>query len=402
VDTTPTSRRPWLRLWLTLFAVAFGAGVPVPLLLVYRDELGLSEATVTLAFGIYAAGLIPAVLVAGAASDRHGRRTLVLLATALFAIAGLMLLATELSPAALLAGRFVQGVASGVVFSVGSAWMQELSRADGYGRAGKRTTAALSTGFALGPLVAGLLAAWAPGPMLVPYVLYLALTAVALAGIPGTPDDAPRAPRARLMGLGLGDGAGRRFALEVVPLALWVFTLPTASANTLPVMLGGEDGSSDVALAGVAVAVTMLAGALVLPLGTRRRTGSSAGAGLLLGSLGLGLGAAAVGLDSWPLVLAAGCFLGAGYGLCLAAGLTRVELLADPSGRGALTAAFYALTYVGMAAPFVVTALAGVVGAIPVFVAGALLAAATALWAATYQRPDVRMRDRSTLAREQW
>jgi hypothetical protein len=276
--------------------------------------------------------------------------------------------------------------------------MQDLSRADGYGRAGKRTTAALSTGFALGPLVAGLLAAWVPNPMLVPYVAYLALTAVALAGIPAIPDDAPRASRAPLVELGLRGGAARRFALEVVPLALWVFTLPTTSVNTLPVMLGRENGSSDVALAGVAGAVTMLAGAIVQPLGAHRRTGRAAATGLLLGCLGLGLGAAAVALDSWPLVLVAGCFLGAGYGLCLAAGLTRVELLAEPTGRGALTATFYAITYLGMVAPFVITALAGVVGTIPVFVAGALLAAATAFWVASYERPGVRVRDRSTPA----
>jgi hypothetical protein len=189
------------------------------------------------------------------------------------------------------------------------------------------------------------------------------------------------------VGLGLADGDRRRFVLEIVPLALWVFTLPTTSANTLPVLLGGEDGASDVALAGLAVAVTMLAGAFVQPLGAHRPTESSAGAGLLLGSVGLGLGAAAVGLDQWSLVLAAGCFLGAAYGLCLFAGLTRVELLAEPSGRGALTAAFYALTYVGMAAPLVTTSLAGAVGAIPVLIAGALLAAATALWAVTYRPP---------------
>jgi hypothetical protein len=395
---SPFARDSWLSLWLALFAVAFGAGVPVPLFLVYRDELGFSETTVTLAFAVYAAGLIPTVLLAGSASDRHGRRALVLPGTALSAIAGVVLIATEASPAVLFAGRFIQGAASGIVLSVGSAWMQELSGGSGHGRAGRRTTVALSAGFALGPLVTGLLAAWGPAPMVVPYLVYVALTIVAVAGLPALTDRAPRTSLAPVLGLGLADGAGRRFALEVVPLALWVFTLPTTSVNTLPVLLGGDSTSSDLALAGAAAAVTMLAGAIVQPLGVRRRSRDAAATGLLLGSLGLGLGAAAVVLDAWPLVLVAGCFLGGGYGLSLAAGLTRVELLADPAGRGALTATFYALTYLGMAAPFVITALADVVGAASVLVAGSLLAAATALWTGAWQRRDERASDRSLVA----
>ena len=52
------------RLWTAVFVVAFGTNVPTPLLLVYRDELGLSSDALTGAFGVYAAGLVPALLLA--------------------------------------------------------------------------------------------------------------------------------------------------------------------------------------------------------------------------------------------------------------------------------------------------------------------------------------------------
>ena len=81
-------------LWTAVFVAAFGTNVPTPLLLIYRDELGLTPNALTGAFGVYAAGLVPALLLAGPASDRLGRRPvvvgtlLVLVATWLRAAAG--------------------------------------------------------------------------------------------------------------------------------------------------------------------------------------------------------------------------------------------------------------------------------------------------------------------------
>ena len=48
------------------------------MLLAYGHELGMSTQTRALLFGLYAVGLIPALLVGGAASDRWGRRAVVL------------------------------------------------------------------------------------------------------------------------------------------------------------------------------------------------------------------------------------------------------------------------------------------------------------------------------------
>src|SRR5918999_1792202 len=143
-------------LWVVLFVVAFGTNVPTPLLLVYRDTLGLSATALTGAFGLYAAGLVPMLLLAGPASDRFGRRRLVVPASLLAALTSLLFLLAGSSVAALFAGRFLQGAVSGVVFSVGSAWLGELVGAPA--RAARLTTAALSAGWGLGPLTAGGLA----------------------------------------------------------------------------------------------------------------------------------------------------------------------------------------------------------------------------------------------------
>ena len=68
----------WKRVAFAMFAVGWGANQFSPMLLVYHHELGLSARTQDLLFGVYALGLAPALLLGGRASDRYGRRPLVL------------------------------------------------------------------------------------------------------------------------------------------------------------------------------------------------------------------------------------------------------------------------------------------------------------------------------------
>ena len=132
-----------------MFVVAFGTNVPTPLLLVYRDDLGLSSNALTGAFAVYAAGLVPALLLAGPASDRFGRRPVVLPFVVLSVVTSLLFLGAGSSVVLLFVCRFLQGAVSGVVFSVGTAWLGELIGEPG--RSARLTTAALGGGWALRP-----------------------------------------------------------------------------------------------------------------------------------------------------------------------------------------------------------------------------------------------------------
>ena len=113
----------------------------------------------------------------------------------LSAVASCVFLPAAGSTPLLFLGRFLQGAVSGVVFSTGSAWMAELL--DDPGRSARRTTAALSLGWSLGPLTSGLLATWAPAPTVLPYLLHLALLVVGLRGAGGGAGDRDAATRTR-------------------------------------------------------------------------------------------------------------------------------------------------------------------------------------------------------------
>ena len=71
------------------------------------------------------------------------------------------------------------------------------------------------------------------------------------------------------------------------------------------------------------------------------------------------VGILALSADSRLLLLLAAPVFGAAYGCCLVSGLRETERLAAPDERGATVAVFYALTYVGFAAPYVLGGLAG-------------------------------------------
>jgi hypothetical protein len=102
-----------------------------PLLLLYQDRLELSGPATTVVFGVYAAGLAPSLLAAGPLSDRYGRRVLVLPFAVLAGVASLLFAGAQDSFPLLLAARFLQGLVSGAVFTAASAWLAELSAADG-------------------------------------------------------------------------------------------------------------------------------------------------------------------------------------------------------------------------------------------------------------------------------
>ncbi|OLL76046.1 MFS transporter [Pseudonocardia sp. Ae150A_Ps1] len=375
--------RTWWVACGLLFATAFGTNVPTPLLLVYRTELDLAPCTLAAIFGVYALGLAPSLLLGGPASDRFGRVRVLLPASVGVVLGSLLFLGGASALWLLFAARFVQGLASGAVFSVGSAWLQDRAGADGAGRAARAASVAQTAGFCLGPLASGLLAAYGPLPLTLPYLVHVGLLVVAVAAVlvtvgTGSPPVGV-VPRGLLPRPGFDPAARRTFVRVVVPTAVCVYAFPSVSVTVLPLLLPGASGL--VAFTGLLAALTLGTGTLVQPFA--HRPGARAGAlGAALGALGFATGVVAALTGSVVAVAVAGILLGAGGGLCLNAGLTLVGRLAPASGRGAANGVFYTAAYLGFATPFLVTASAPVQAlAVPLAVLVAVTVA-TAAWLA--------------------
>lgn len=396
--------RAWTGAAAALLVVGWGANQFSPLLLVYRAHAHFGLTTVDALFGVYAIGLIPALLIGGTLSDRHGRR-MVIPVVGLSAVASVVvMIGASAGLPALYAGRFLAGVASGLAFAPGTAWVKELTvRAGGRSDSGARRAAVwLSAGFGLGPLFAGLLAQWAPDPEVLPYAAHLAVVVAAAPLVWATPETVERSPGAGPSGpngLRRGGALDRRFLRVAALMAPWVFAAPSVSFAVLPAEVARRTGHDAVAFAAVIAGLTLAVGVLVQPWARRldaRAPASGVEVGLAAITAGLLLGAGASAWTQPALVVAAAACLGAGYGSCLVSGLLEVQRIAPASALGGLTAVYYALTYLGFAAPIILAASAGVATDPQLLLVTAALCAftlAAVQWGKATLRTPTRMED---------
>jgi hypothetical protein len=351
-------RAAWLPVAAVLLGTGWGAQQFTPMLLVYSRALGLTTGTLEALFGVYALSLIPGLLLGGPASDAWGRRRVVVPAAVVSLSSSVVLAAAGHQVALLFAGRLLAGVSSGAAFGAGTAWLRETA-APPWGTASdagaaRHAVIAMTTGFAAGPLVAGLLAQWAPAPAVTPYLPHIALMAVILVLLRTAPETVAGGTRRplRLVPPGL---RAVRFRTVVAPLAPWVFAAPAVAFALLPSIVGAAHAADGLALSAAVTALTALCGVLVQPLArrldARGRGNRAATAGLLVLTAALLLGAVtAAERQVWLLVPGAVLFGGA-YGLCLVAGLVEVHRIAAPDALASLTAVYYTLAYLGFAVP---------------------------------------------------
>jgi predicted MFS family arabinose efflux permease len=388
---TATITRPSPRAWVTIafamFAVGWGANQFSPMLIVYRHELGLTTGAVAGLFLVYALTLIPGLLVGGPASDRFGRRPVVWPFVALSPLATLLFVLGPRSLAMIAAGRALAGLCSGVVFGAATAWVQEVS--PGEGTSARRAALALTAGFGLGPVAAALLAQWAPGPLLTPYLPHLVIGVAAAAALGRTPEGAPVPSAAR----GSRNARRRwppaavrtaRFWLAVAPASPLVFGSVALAIVVLPEEVTSA-GSLSAGFAGLMTALSFAAGVAVQPFARRLRDAlTGAVAGLACAAAGTAVGIGAVAGPDRVLAGAAAVLLGLAYGLCLVSGLQQAEQMAAPDERGAVVACYYALAYLGFAAPYLAAGLGAAAGKAGAFTALTAIIAGLALWTAGY------------------
>jgi MFS family permease len=376
VDQRVTRRR-LDALTLGLFTVALGTNIPTPLLLVYRRTLGLSDADLTAVFGCYAIGLVATLTVSGAASDRFGRRALVLPFAVLAGLVSLLFVPAVEHLPLLYAGRLLQGVVSGVVFSVANAWLQDLAGPAGQQSAATRGAVSTSLGFAVAPAMSGVLAQYGPAPTTLPYLVHVAVLVVGLGALATVPETVTVRRRGRLMTLGLPPEARRPFWAVLAPTAVGVFAFPTVAATLLPLLV--VPGGVGVAYAGLIAGLALGASAAAARVGRRAERGAGP-LGMLLCAAGTGLGVLAVVTRGELLLLPASVLMGGGAGLCLTAGLTLTARLAPPHTRGAMNSAFYAFAYAGFGTPLLLAWLGGLLGTVPVLTAVVVVPLAIAAW----------------------
>jgi MFS family permease len=358
-DTAPVPavhRRAGTGFWTVAFAftvVMALATLPSPLYGLYRTRDHLSAFMITVVYAIFAGGTIATLLADRSIAARIGRRTIMLSAVVtMMAAAGL--LATWKDLAGLLLGRLLTGVAVGLVAGTAITYLIELRlRADPAASTGPATTIGTSVNvgaLGIGPLIAGCLAQWASQPLIVPYLVVVALGVVALAGLLVAPETGVPGPAV----------AARRRPDVRLPVPAAAATLAAFAANGLFAGLSGLFLATTLrhpshALAGAALfllfscgvvaqlATAGLAAARVLAIGT-----SSMLAGLVLLVVSVQIPA-----PNLALFLISGALIGAGSGAVFKGTTGLVLAASPPDGRIAMTSALVIALFAGLSVPVI-------------------------------------------------
>lgn len=380
------SVKPWMRVSSALLAVAWGGNEFTPLLVMYRTVEGYEQVAVDMLLAAYVLGIVPALLIGGPLSDRHGRRALMIPAPILAMVGSILLAMGAGSLVLLFVGRVFSGLALGLGMAVGTSWIKELSdrpyeehpeRVSG----ARRASLSLTAGFALGAVIAATLAQFAPLQTVLPYVINLLICLPAVLLVAGAPETRyASAPHGSLLSdLTIPATRQHRFWFVVAPSAPWVFGCAASSYAILPALMADVVGPDyGIAFSGLMCLVGLGCGFFIQPLGRHLdRDGSirSLAVGMVAVILGMLTGVAAASTLNILVVLAASGVLGCGYGLVLVSGLQEVQRIARPDDLAGLTAVFYSLTYVGFFVPMVLALIARFTSYPWLFASGAVIAA---------------------------
>src|SRR5438093_9547876 len=175
----------------------FASVTPSPLYHSYSVLWHFSPLTLTLIYATYAFGVLATLLLAGAVSDDVGRRPVLLVALGVLMASTLLFMLAD-SAAWLFVARGLQGVATGAALSAASAALLDLHPRRDPAGVGLTNATAAAAGIGAGILVSSRLVQIGWEPRLLPYVVLLALVALALAGAYLMPEPVLERSRFRL------------------------------------------------------------------------------------------------------------------------------------------------------------------------------------------------------------
>ena len=237
-----------------------------------------SNVVLTLIYAVYVLGNFTALIIFGRLSDQVGRRNVTLPTIGSGIISTIGFLFAQ-STAWLFAARLVKRISTGQASGTATAWISELPASGGKSATGRIASTINFMGLAAGPLVAGLLAAFASSPLHLSFVIYLVtLLAIGAAIIfsPETVDDP--AHHIRDLSLTTRLGVPSKIRMQFISPAVTgfvVFALLGFYAALIPNLLSASLHQTSPAVSG-SIVFELFAVAAVCVILTGRLTSRSA------------------------------------------------------------------------------------------------------------------------------
>lgn len=346
VDGRGRTHLGFLAFVLLCFFAASSA--PTPLYHLYQQAWGFSSALLTVIFAVYALSLLATLLVFGSLSDYLGRRPVIFIGLLLEIVSMLLFIAaTDVSW--LIVARVLQGVATGIATSALGAAMLDSDAQQGP----LLNSITPMFGMALGALGTSALVEYAPLPMGLAYGLLLAAfvgQSVYLLRVAETVTPQPGVLKTLRPRLAV-PGQARGTLLLVLPANIAAWALGGFFLSLAPSLLTAATGSTSVLNGGFAVAALTLSGAISIHHLRLRAPRLALLVGCCFLAIGVSVILAAVNLGWLWLFFTGAVLAGIGFGASFLGALRLLLPLAHAHERGALMAAFLALSYLAFCIP---------------------------------------------------
>ena len=337
-------------------AAFMGSVIVTPLYSLYQRKFGFSEITLTLIYAVYVVGNVIALLLFGQISDNAGRKRVALPALGLAAASALMFLFAH-ATVWLYIGRLSIGLAVGVLSGTGTAWLSEHFGPSGRSSATVTATTANLVGIAIGPLLAGLLAQYAPDPLELPFLVYLFILAVVAVAV-------ARAPETRQRQIHHLSQLRVRPRVAVPPERLRAFTAPAVTGFAI-FALGGlyfalipnivirDLHEKNVAVGGLVVFELGALAAVCIHLGRRLAPATAMTSGLLCLPPAVALVVLAQAARSLTLLLLATALAGVTMALGYRGSLEVVNQIAPDERRAEVVSSYFIVCFIGNSLPVI-------------------------------------------------
>jgi MFS family permease len=362
LDSSVAGREPIWRLsrpvafWLIAYAFAvtmLGTTLPTPLYVIYQAQWHFSTSLITLIFAVYAVGVLVALLGAGRSSDQVGRRP-VLAAAIVLSIASAVTFILAPGVGWLFLGRVLSGLSAGLMTGTATAALTETARADSGHHASLVATTANMGGLGLGPLLAGLLAQYAPQPTVLPFVVQLGLVAIAGLGLLAVPETVTErsALSLKFHGLGIPEAGKAEFVAAGIA-GFAAFSLLGLFSSLVPTFLSGVLHDTSHAAAGAVVFLAFAMATCTQLAGSRLPSRPVMLVGLAVFLAALALIVAGLSAASMPLFLAGTVVSGVAVGAVFMGSLAMANRVAPAETRGQVISTFFVFAYVGLTVPVI-------------------------------------------------
>jgi MFS family permease len=354
-EVVSTSRRGYILTAAVLLVVMTGGTLPIPLYVLYEQQMGFGPLGVTVVFAAYVIGTLFALVAFGDLSDHIGRRKLLAIAVGCAAVStALFLVASGIG--VLIVARIVSGLAAGFATGTATAALAELQPRGDRQAAAVVASGTNMTGLGLGPLIAGIFAAYVAMPTRSVFWVYLgvcALAFVAIAVINETVRDPDRVIRVRPR---LGVPPAMRAVMTGSCLSVFAaFSILGTFSSLVPTFLHGILAVQNLALIGAASFLIFIVAAISQALSVRLPARRCVTAGLPLLLICLAMLEAALFAKALWLFLVGTVIGGVAVGLIFRGGLSELNRLADPRHRAGVVSTFFAAAYLGLGLPAVLT-----------------------------------------------